>query len=174
MACVCFSVFEEAWICFELCLHSLWENAKWKHTALRKRKKQAMWKSVWLQHVACFYLIATQMTCCVHSCPIYLSWHPWNFLPSVSLICFSHGFRKNQENCFFCKADINMFPKHLKWPFDCFSFYDSFLFNFYSKFSFLFFPVPPSFGTIYKYLHSNMCNCHCFLLSTSLAEKDIW
>ena len=176
MACVCFSVFEEAWICFELCLHSLWENAKWKHTPLRKRKKQAMWKSVWLQHVACFYLIATQMTCCVHSCPIYLRWHPWNFLPSVSLICFSHGFRKNQENCvFFAKQILLCFPSTWNSLLIVLVFMTVFFSSFTLNFLFIFFLFHHQiFGTIYKYLHSNMCNCHCFLLSTSLAEKDIW
>ena len=66
------------------------------------------------------------------------------FTLSSSVLLFTWLQKESGKLGFFCEADINMFPKHLKWPFDCFSFYDSFLFNFYSKFSFHFFPVPQS------------------------------
>ena len=94
------------------------------------------------------------------------------FYPRFLWFAFHMASERIRKIGVFCKADINMFPKHLKWPFDCFSFLTVFFSIFTLNFLFIFFLFHHQiFGTIYKYLHSNMCNCHCFLLSTKFSRE---
>ena len=67
----------------------------------------------------------------------------------------------------FCKADLNMFPKHLKWPFDCFSFLTVF-------FSFFSFSTTRYLGQFINIFTQICATVTVFCSAQSLAEKDIW
>ena len=98
------------------------------------------------------------------------------FYPQYLWFAFHMASERIKKIVFFLAKQISIyFPSTWSGLLIVLVFMTVFFSSFTLNFLFIFFLFHHQiFGTIYKYLHSNMCNCHCFLLSTSLAEKDIW